>query len=323
MSLRHIPAVLIAAFTSLLVFASAATAETVAGETTTVESTTGIPSPEGTLVKASASYESAKGSVIVAVTTGAEPQLEVLNEEGHLERNSGGIDFDLVKMPVACSGASYKEFAERVAHEPSSFDPSTFSAAAFFSSYGDPTYLLGQMRGPPPVEFAVAKTVVGPTTTFSAETHPLVNQGFNCVLVMAGAGMGLTTMSFPLAPPPTTPEPAPTPRAPTAPAPPILSITTLKPFKLKVDKWKKVKVKVTNTGATATTPGALQVKVRAGVRVKPARQQLPILPAGGSFALSFRVELTKTAKKKSTLSLTASAPGASGATGSLALKLKQ
>jgi hypothetical protein len=132
-------------------------------------------------------------------------------------------------------------------------------------------------------------------------------------------------MSFTLAPPPPAP-PAPAasmPAAAPAPAPPVLSIAVPKPLRLKVGKWRSVKLKVTNTGATTTSVGSLRLKAPAGVVVKPVSQQVPVLLPGGSITLSVRVELTKKAKKKSTVSLSGSAPGATGARGSLVLKLEQ
>jgi hypothetical protein len=68
-------------------------------------------------------------------------------------------------------------------------------------------------------------------------------------------------------------------------------------------------VKVTNTGSATTAQGSLRVKGAKGVLVKPERQKLPALAPGTSWTLSFRVQLTAKAKKKSKLQLTGSASG--------------
>jgi CARDB len=121
--------------------------------------------------------------------------------------------------------------------------------------------------------------------------------------------------------PPTPPAPAPAP-APPAPAPPALSIAKTKPLDLKVGKSKTVKIKVSNTGATATAQGTLRVKSAKGVLVKPETQKLPVIAPGASWTVSVRVELTGKAKKKSTLTLTGTAPGLT-AKGSLVVKLTE
>jgi hypothetical protein len=78
-------------------------------------------------------------------------------------------------------------------------------------------------------------------------------------------------------------------------------------------------VKVTNTGGTATIPGSLRLRGPKGVIVKSGRQKLPVLLPGGSWTVSYKVELTETAKAKSTLSLTATGGGVTGK-GSLVVK---
>jgi hypothetical protein len=81
-------------------------------------------------------------------------------------------------------------------------------------------------------------------------------------------------------------------------------------------------VKVTNTGATATTQGSLRVKPTKGVIVKPETQRLPVIAPGASWTVSVRVELTAKAKQKSTLSLVGTASGVT-AKGSLVVKLTE
>jgi copper chaperone CopZ len=109
---------------------------------------------------------------------------------------------------------------------------------------------------------------------------------------------------------------------PPAPLPPALSIPKPKPMTLKVGKWKTVKIRVTNTGGTDAVQGSLRIKAPKGVLVKPEKQQLPTLAPGASWTVSLRLELTKKAKEKSTLTFTGTAAGAVTATGSFVLKLK-
>src|SRR4051794_30325842 len=70
---------LLAALAALF-FASAASAETWTGETTTVGGTEGTPSPELTLVKSSTAYEPTGGNLDLTVVTAAAPQPEVGGE---------------------------------------------------------------------------------------------------------------------------------------------------------------------------------------------------------------------------------------------------
>jgi hypothetical protein len=187
----------------------------------------------------------------------------------------------------------------------------------------------------------LTKSVVDSTTAFAAITPKAIDKPYNCVLAGVFEGENkLSTIIFPLAGPPPATEPSseteetgatrmrgvspPTvTRTPAVtPGPGALSIASQKPLKLKAGAWKTVKVKVTNTGASATAQGSLKVKAPKGVSVKPATQPLPGLAPGDSWTISVQVELTAKAKPKSTLSLSASAAGLTG-TGSLALKLKQ
>jgi hypothetical protein len=176
---------------------------------------------------------------------------------------------------------------------------------------------------------AGTKVVDGTTATVGATFSKAANQAFNCVEVIAQNSKGGTEpdlLLFPLTTKPEPPVQAPNPPAPPAPAPApapgsFFFAKAKKPLKLEVDKWKTVKVKVTNTGATTTATGSLQLKAPKGVRVKSGRQKLPVLPPGESWTVSYRVELTEKAKKKSTLSLIATA-GAVTSKGSLVVKRK-
>jgi hypothetical protein len=313
----HVPVLLLAALSTLLVFATAASAETRTGESTAVE-LIGSPTPEGILVKASASYETAGGSLSFSATTAAEPhaekegipsvaEVEALFFTGTSECSLSALQAEAITPPVAILRARYaKPTAEAV--------------------------LVNSPAELPSAEYLPAtKTVSGKTTTASFTSAAFAGKGFNCALVGTGGFGGQSYMVFPITAPPTPPAPpavqappAPqvAPAAAPAPAPAVLSIAKSKPLKLKVGKSKTVKVKVTNTGGTATAQGTLRVKGVVGVIVKPETQKLPVLAPGASWTVSVRVEVTEKAKEKSTLSLTAAASGLT-AKGSLVVKLTE
>ena len=297
-----------------LLFADAAPAETWTGETTTVAGTEGSPSPEITLVKASAAYDPLVGNLNFTVVTGAAPQPEIGGKP-----NEGLLIGMFVKTTATCGITVLQELS----NPPGKV--TVLSEALFEGVFSEPTVARG-INAIPPAPLPVDKTVSGATTSFKTETTALKDQGFNCVIIRAedAEQKNATVMAYPIAPPP--PPPAPTPPTP-APAPPIpapaaLSIAKPKPQTLKVGRWKTVKVKVTNTGATASVLGSLRVKAPKGVLVKPEKQKLPTLDPGESWTVSIRLELTKKAKEKSTVTLTGSAPGATSTTGSFVLKLK-
>jgi len=289
-SLR-VPALAIGVSAVHLLFASGAGAETVIGESTTIAAQEGTPSPEITLVRASASYEPSAGNLSLAVVTGAAPQPEL-----GAEPNESNLFAMFVKTTAACSVAGLDKALEGT-------DPSIFSIAVLRSAFAEPTTAEGLVATPPAV-LPIQKAVSGTTTTFTTQTSALADQEFNCASVSAlgPTQSDLTAMVFAMAP-------APPPPAPPAPAPASLSIARPKPLKLRVGKWRTVKVKITNTSGTDAEQGALRIKAPKGVVVKPEKQKLPALAAGASWRLSVRVELTKKAKKKSTLSLTADAAG--------------
>ena len=318
----RVPALLLAAFAAFLIFAAAASAETRTGESTTVIREN-FPAGEFTLVKAAASYESVSGSVVFNITTATAPQ----------PGSEGVILAGLTTSSNCTTPSSAQAIVERLVLSP-------------------PPLLVIQDNVSEPVPFAIAgslsaptmlpatKTVSGTTTTLSVIAGGIANAGFNCAIVAASGTeegeeaeelpggeeelAGATFMSFPISAPPAPPAPVTTaPPAPAVapPAPPALSIGKLKPASLKTGKWRSVKVKVTNTGATGTGLGSLRVKAPKGVLVKPERQQLPALAPGASWKVTVRVQLTAKAKPKSSLKLTAAASGVTG-TGTLVLKPK-
>jgi hypothetical protein len=296
----------------LLAFASGAAAETWSGETTTVEATEGHPSPEVTLLTASASYDPIAGNVSFDIVTGAEPA----SNQGFAGAVAG-----LIRTPGACNVPTVRAYNEEG-------PPLGTSLLSFESPYSQPFFAFGTLeRLPEPVEVPVTKVVSGSATTLSAASSLLTNQGYNCAFAEAFNSAGGTAMTFPLvlqpSAPPAPPAPAPAPPASPspAPAPPALSIAKAKPFKLKAGKARSVKITVTNTGATAAAQGSLKVKSTKGILVTPEVQKLPPLAPGASWSVYVRLKPTAKAKAKSTLSLAASASGVTGK-GSLAIKVE-
>jgi len=307
------------ALAALLVFAATATAETRTGETSSVL-VEGRNSPEATLVDGAVSYETTGGKVAFDITTGAEPQAEDVYGE------PSGVT--MIAGLFTTSGECRSSLGTVL-----DYGHSNSQALAIVSNYGE-RVAVAQLGIPSessaPLEGA-AKTVAGTKTTLSFASDSLVEMSFNCAVIEVAepATENKTIMGFPVkTPPPPEPEPisvpapaaVPAPVPAPAPAPASLSIAKAKPLKLKVGKSKTVKIKVTNTGAAATGPGSLRVKAPAGVLVKPEKQKIPILAPGASWTLPVRLQLTATAKPKSTISLTGTAPGLS-ATGSFVVKL--
>lgn len=325
-----IPFALILAFA--LAFAGTAAAETRAGESSSPVASGSRVDPESQIVKATGSYDTSTGAVSFAVTTQAPPQATIKGEY-----NATTVEIDLFTAPSGCTIAALTS------------DPIAPPAVAIDAAYGDGDGLAlyaesltssseSLLLGP------AGKVVDGTTTTLSITSGRIANQGFNCALVAVlglpseteekeieeegeeetGREFGSSSVVlFALNALPTPPAPAvsaPPPPAP-APAPAALSIAKAKkPLKLKVDKWKTVKVNVTNSGGTTTAPGSLQLKATKGVIVKGGKQKLPVLLPGGSWTVSYKVKLTAKAKKTSTLLLVGAA-GTVIAKGSLVLKL--
>jgi hypothetical protein len=302
------PALLIAPLAALLVFAATASAaaETRTGESTTA-STLEAPSPEALLVKSTASFETATGHAVLTFTTAAPPD-------------------------PAGEGAIGGGFTT---HECGSTPPSPLSLESeLVLVSSSPVFIFeGELSGPTvggltgsissPMFLPMEKSVSGATTTLALASPSLVEAGFKCAEIFVKGKTGASLMTVPIkAPPPPPPAPAPAPAPAPRPAPAVLSVAKPKPLKVKAKTWKTVYMKVSNTGATATTQGSLRVKAAKGVMVKPQVQKLPVLTPGATFTLSVRVQLTETAKPTSKLPVTVTAPGVS-ATGSIVLKLKQ
>lgn len=325
----HVPALLLAAIAALLVFATAASAETRTGESSTVIREN-FPTGEVTLVKADASYESTAGSIVFHVTTAT----------GAAHESEGSILAVLTTTPNCAGKKTGKAIIEPLFQN---------LVAGVADSLASPTAngLAGSFTAPQ--ELPATKSVSDTTTTLSLASGTIANKEYDCAIIAAiepgegeggeldeefpglEEGPGATFLSFPISVPPS-PPPAPpvvtaaaagpTPPAAAPAAPPVLSIGKLKPLTLAAGKSGTVKVKITNSGGSATALGSLRVKNAEGVLVKPERQQLPVLAPGASRTLSVRVQLGAKAKSKSTLTLTAAASGVT-ATGSFIAKLKK
>ncbi len=306
------PAILLAALAALLVFAAAAAAETRTGESTTAVDV-GIPVPEASLVKATASYDVTGGNAVFNLTTAVAPSL----------LSKGEIIAALTTNSACVASANPEALLESLIFSP----PPLFLIEGELGG-GKTEALTGSITAPQILPATATRS--GATMTITAGSPALAGAGFNCAIVLAtGEGEeleGASVMAFPISAPPPPPTP-PTPPAPTAPPaptppPPVLSIGKLKPVSLKVGKSQMVRIKVTNTGGTGTGAGSVRVKAAKGVIVKPERQQIPALAPGKSWTVSVRVEPTAKAKKSSTLSVTAAASGLT-APGSIVVKLKE
>jgi hypothetical protein len=307
------PALLIVALAALLIFAAiaSAAAETRTGESTTA-STVAAPSGEDLLVKSTASFETATGHAVLTFTTAAPP-----DPAGEASVAGGFSTTECGSTPL------------------SPFSPETefmlvFSSPLFFfeGELSGPTVVATTGSLSSPLSLPVEKSVSGATTTLSAASASFIEAGFKCALVLVEGKAGASLMTVPIKTPPlppapvAVPTPAPAPAPAPQPAPAVLSVAKPKPLKVKTKAWKTVHVKVSNTGATATTQGSLRVKPAKGVLVKPEVQKLPVLTPGATFTLSVRVQLTETAKPTSKLPVTVTAAGVTG-TGSIVLKLKR
>jgi PASTA domain len=196
------PALLIAALTALLVLAAAASAETRTGESTSAIYMEGTTSPEATLTKASASYESTGGEVSFGITTAAGPLAE--NEHSEAE-----ISTALYTVASECSLAGLER------------EGASNPFLLMGSRYAQPTTAEGLFAagpGIPPVALPGAKTVSGTTTTLSTTSGAIAGKNFNCATVEVSEGHTSRVMLFPIvapvippALPPEAPAPAPVP----------------------------------------------------------------------------------------------------------------
>lgn len=179
--------------------------------------------------------------------------------------------------------------------------------------------------------------ISGTTTTLSVTAPVLASQSFNCakafsVLLFEGKA-GFLDAAAPIqlvGPPPPPPPPSdPAPPAPTpapAPAPKVARVAKLafpsKAITLHRNAWKKVKVKITNTGNAAAAKVFLKIGKAKGIVVKPKSGKLKLrsIAAGKSRVASFKVRLTKKAKATSKLPLAVAGAKGVKASGSLTIK---
>jgi hypothetical protein len=306
----RVPSILLLALVAALAFAATAAAETKVGEATSPVN----PSiePEADIVGAKALYDSNTGAVVFSATTAAP-----VTSPTELT-----LDAALFTSAKACS-------IEALQGEPSF--PAIFTEAPFERPFGEWFSIEEEEPTPSGPEGLSATSLSGTTFTVNLATAKAANRPYNCAIVATfntGSGFEeIDSVAFPIAVPPpvelvverTVTVPAPAQPAPTTPPPGVLTLGKLKPQQLKVGKWATIKVTLTNSGGSATPQGSLKLKAPQGATVKPGGQKLPALPPGESWTLSFRVKLSASAKKKSTLSLTGAAGGL-GVNGSLILK---
>jgi hypothetical protein len=313
-----VPSILTCALLAALALAATASAEVRVGEATAPVNPR--LNPEADVIAAKAEYDSTTGSQTFVVTTAAAPSPGTEAEPSELQMAAGLVTTNTCSLLA--------------------FNTPAFPMFAFEYQYAEevpPAWRIlesakDEPEAPETLGLAV-KSTVGSTTTLSATAPKAANQPFNCAAAYVydpSSGIGPEMLFFPLAAPqPPSPPAAPTPapsqsQAPAATATqpaPALSIAKAKPLRLKAGKWKTVRIKVVDTGDAATAPGSLRLKAPRGVLVKPERQRLPVLSAGGSWTVSAKVQLTATAKKRSKVTLTATA-GSLTAKGSLVLKRK-
>jgi hypothetical protein len=326
----------IAVVAALLAFAGTAFAETKIGEGTSPEDLS-LPG-EADLLKATASYEVGTGAVTFEITTRA-PQESTPEAERPLLNYFSG----LASVPAASCNIPAFEAAALKAEEEETEAPifpllevlsvnrqitaeTTPPGVTVAQAYGHYTRSEKELLSPEGL-VPGTKSLSGRTATVSVT---LPEAGGDAGLQCAEVAVESATPDVILFPLTTKPEPpavvtqTPAPQAAASQPPPqpaALSIAkSKKPLRLKVGKWAKVKVEVTNSGGTATAPGSLQLKGAKGVVVKGGKQKLPALLPGGSWTVSYKVKLTAKTKKTSTLSLVGAA-GTVAAKSSLVLKL--
>jgi hypothetical protein len=308
----------------LIAIAALGFCATAAAEVRTGESTVAIlnesPSPEATLVKGSASYDTA-GTVDVRITTAAPPQALL----GGLP-NKARFSVTLLQVQEGHCDAAGVEAAGLEALEAAAASKPLPPIMSILGSYGQQETLVYEIY--PRLLGVAKKTVSGATTTLEFSSVMAENVGLTCAyLSLAGESEATpqsgSAMFVALNPVPLPPAPAPSPIPPVpGPAPAQLSILKPKRLELQLARWKTVKLKVTNAGGTVTAQGSLRVKTAKGITVKPASQKLPALNPGDWWTVSVRIKASDVAKATSILPLTASAPGVDLGTGSLLVAIR-
>ena len=162
---------ILALLVALLVFAATAAAEIRTGEASSAFAE-GAPSPEETIVKGAASYDSTSGNVVFNVTTVVEPQSET-DPSGSvmflaLFTTSGGCDSSKTTVVGLETSKSQILLIENLYEEP--------AAKADLGRFGSEEF----------VPLQAAKTVAGTTTTLSISSGSLAEMGFNCAVAFLG-----------------------------------------------------------------------------------------------------------------------------------------
>jgi hypothetical protein len=123
-------------------------------------------------------------------------------------------------------------------------------------------------------------------------------------------------------PPPAPSNPAPTTTPPPPPKPKANLIVAPKTATLHRKAWKKVTVKITNTGDAAARKVTLKLGKAKGVAIKPksGRLKLKSIAAGKSKVAAFKAKLTTKAKARSKVALTVTGAAGVKATGVVTLE---
>ena len=306
-----VPSIIVGVLLATLALAATASAEIRVGEATAPVNP--LVNPEADVIGANAEYDSGTGTVTFKVTTAAVPSPGTEEDPSELEMAAGLGSTNSCNSALLRNGTGYPAFAFSYQYLQPNFVP-----WALIESAGAEPKIDDGTAG------LATRSASVTTTTFVGTAPKAVDRPFNCALadVHIGAVLQGEPLIFPIAVPPppavTTQAQVPAPPAP-APVAAALSIVGSKPLKLKAGRWTTVRIKVANTGGLPTAPGSLRLTPPAGVLVKPEKQRLPVLTAGGSWTIAAKVQLTAKAKKKSTVSMSAAA-GPVIAKGSLVLK---
>jgi hypothetical protein len=318
-----LPVLLICLLTAGLALASSAAAQPKAGEGTSPADMS--LAGEVDLLKGTALYDPATGAATFTLTLREAPGTNTEEESPRVEY--GGV---VVTATRPCTEAGLEE-EEKAGGGFPAFEAIGFSKPEAGEPEAASLYLTKPLSEPPNLaELGPAtKSVAGTAVTLSGSDSRAVNGPFTCVEVIAiqqDEPHGHDILLFPLValpePPPAVVPTPPVPAPAAAPAVAVLSVGKLKPLTLKPEKWTPLRIKVTNTGGTATVPGSLKLKLPRGLKVRPvsARQQVPAIQPGGSWTVAFRVKPTEKTKPKSTISFVAQA-GSVIARGSLVATL--
>jgi hypothetical protein len=290
-----------------LAFAASAAAEVRSGSATDGTEPERIPGSID-IVGVSSAYDTA-GSLSVAVTTLEPPP--VPTEEVVLTARFGVVSGDECVSPIAVIVGSYTQPAE----------------VAWATTSG------GEGVG--------AESISGTTTTLTAADPALANQPFDCVepaiyetvegptgeteLELTEGLLAPIQLIGPPPPPPPAPapsDPAPTTTPPPPPKPKPNLIVAPKTATLHRKAWKKVTVKITNTGDAAARKVTLKLGKAKGVAIKPRSRKLKLksIAAGKSKVAAFKAKLTAKAKASSKLRLTVTGGKGAKATGIVTLE---